>query len=75
VYRVGGCRDGCLRVVWEIAVVIVLQRSLAILLSVVTYGFLLNVPHSPSTALGIAYSVSAMCLGVAAWRVLRPTLD
>jgi len=56
------------------AVVTFLQRALAVLLVILTHAFALNVPHPPSTALGVAYAVSALCLAIAAWRLWRPTM-
>lgn len=52
-----------------------LQRALAIFLVVVTYAFLLNVPHPPSAELGVAYAASAVFLSIAAWRVWRRTME
>ena len=51
-----------------------LRRACAVLLAVVGYVFLLNVPHVPSDALGIAYAASGLCLAVAAWRLWWPTM-
>jgi CBS-domain-containing membrane protein len=44
-----------------------LTRALAVLLVVVAYTFLLNLPHPPSAALGVGYGVSAVCSACAAW--------
>ena len=52
-----------------------LRRACAVLLGVVCYVFLLNVPHAPSDALGIAYAISGLCLAVAAWRLWWPTMQ
>jgi len=52
-----------------------LRRACAVLLGVVCYVFLLNVPHAPSGALGIAYAVSGLCVAVAAWRLWWPTMQ
>lgn len=46
-------------------------RALAVILVVVAHGFLLNLGHPATTALGFAYGASIICLGVAAallWR-------
>lgn len=51
-----------------------LRRACAVFLGIVTHAFLLNVPHPPSVALGVAYAVSAACLAVAAWRLWWPTM-
>ncbi len=56
------------------AVMTFLQRALAVLLVLLTHAFLLNVPHPPSPALGVAYALSALCLAIAAWRLWRPTM-
>lgn len=45
------------------------------MLTVGTYGFLFNLPHPPSTALGFADGASAVCLAIAAWRLWLPTMD
>lgn len=52
-----------------------LTRTLSILLAVVCYAFLLNVPNPPSVVLGIAYGAAAICLAVAAWRLMARTMD
>ena len=46
-----------------------LTGALAVLLVLVAYAFLLNVPHPPSVALGFAYGASALVLIAAAWRL------
>jgi hypothetical protein len=46
-----------------------LQRALAVLFVVLVHAFVLNVPHPPSPALGVAYAFSALCLAIAAWRL------
>jgi hypothetical protein len=51
------------------AVLTFLQRALAVLFVVLVHAFLLNVPHPPSPALGVAYAFSALCLAIAAWRL------
>lgn len=51
-----------------------LQRAVAVLLALVAYLFLHGVAHPPSTALGVAYAVSALCLATAAWRLWWPTM-
>jgi hypothetical protein len=58
----------------HIAVVTFLQRTFAVLVALVAYAFLYSAPHPPSTALGIAYAVSGLCLAVAAWRLWWPTM-
>lgn len=51
-----------------------LRRACAVFLGIMTHAFLLNVPHPPTFALGVAYAVSAACLAVAAWRLWWPTM-
>ena len=51
-----------------------LTGALAVLLVLVAYAFLLNVPHPPSAALGVAYGASALVLIAAAWRLWCQTL-
>ena len=52
-----------------------LRRACAVLLAVVCYVFVLNVPHALSGALGIAYAAAGLCLAVAAWRLWWPTMQ
>jgi len=53
----------------------IFTRALAITLVVVAHGFVLNIPHPPSTALGFAYAGSVVCLAVAAGLLWRRTMD
>jgi uncharacterized membrane protein len=62
-------------VTWRVTSVRLLTRALAIVLGVCAYAFLSGVPHPPSTALGVAYGASALCLMVAAWRLMQNTLE
>jgi hypothetical protein len=59
----------------HVALTKLLTRALAVTLVVVAHGFLLNVPHPPSTALGVAYAGSVVCLAVAAGLLWRRTMD
>jgi hypothetical protein len=52
-----------------------LTRAFAVTLLVVAHGFLLNLPHPPSLALGVAYGASVVCLAVAAGLLWRHTMD
>ncbi len=52
-----------------------LTRALAVLLVVVAHGFLLNLGHPASTALGIAYAACVVCLAAAAWMLWRRTME
>lgn len=51
-----------------------LTGALAVLLALVAYALLLNLPHPPSVALGFAYGASALVLIAAAWRLWCHTL-
>ena len=48
--------------------------ALAVLLVLVAYAFLLNLPHPRSVELGFAYGVSAVVLIAAAWRLWCQTI-
>lgn len=63
------------RVIGDSAAVEFLTRALAILLIVVAHAFLLNLPHTPSVALGVAYGASTLCSAAAAWRLWCRTFD
>ena len=52
-----------------------LTRALAVALVVVAHGFLLNLGHPATTALGFAYGACVICLAVAAALLWRTTMD